>query len=60
MLAREGRERSAFIGFEDQTVSTFYIRIDDRQLSIGSGSDGNNFDRYERRAIIEKSGALYR
>ncbi len=52
-LSREGRERSAFVGFEDQTVISFYIRIDDRDFGDGRG-------RYDRRAIIEKVGTTYR
>ena len=55
-LSRESRERSAFVGYEDQTVTFSYIHIDDRQLSSG----GHNRDRYERRAVIDRFGTSYR
>ena len=54
MLAREDRQPGAFVGYQEQTVTSFYIRIDDRQ----TGNRHN--DRYERRAIIEQVGATYR
>ena len=31
MLAREDRQPGAFVGYQEQTVTSFYIRIDDRQ-----------------------------
>ena len=52
-LARAGRERSAFVGFDQLSTSYIYVRTDDRW-----SADGN--DRYERRAIIEKVGASTR
>lgn len=52
-LAREGRERTAFVAYEDQTSTFSYIRIDDRQT-------GDGRERYERRAIIERFGSSTR
>ncbi|MBC8106036.1 MAG: hypothetical protein H7Z14_05560 [Anaerolineae bacterium] len=52
-LAREGRERSAFVAYEDQTTTFSYIHIDDRQTG-GTGA------RYERRAIIDRFGSSTR
>jgi hypothetical protein len=55
-LSRESRERSAFVGYEDQTVTFSYIHIDDRQVSQG----GHGRDRYERRSLIDRFGTSYR
>jgi len=52
-LAREGRERAAFVGYEDRTTTFSYIRIDDRQT-------GDSRERYDRRAIIERFGSSSR
>ena len=52
-LAREGREPSAFVAYEDQTTTFSYIRIDDRQT-------GDDRERYERRAVIERFGSSTR
>jgi hypothetical protein len=52
-LAREGRERSAFVAYEDQTTTFSYLRIDDRQT-------GDSRERYDRRAIIERFGSSTR
>jgi hypothetical protein len=63
-LAREPRERAAFVAFEDQAVTFYYIHIDDRQVSDGGGRNwrhgGGGLGRYERRALIDKFGATYR
>jgi hypothetical protein len=53
-LAREDRQAGAFVGYQEQTITSFYIRIDDRQTG------DHDRDRYERRAIIEQVGATYR
>lgn len=53
VLAREGREPSVFIGFDEISATAFYIRTDDRQSDQIS-------DRYQRRAVIEKVGVTYR
>jgi hypothetical protein len=69
-FSRDLREPSAFIGFEEGVSESYYVRTDDRQVfggwvyprSRGSSSwgySGSN-DRYERRAIIEKTGLLRR
>jgi len=52
-LAREGRERSAFVAYENQTTTFSYIHIDDQQTG-GTGA------RYERRAIIDRFGSSTR
>ncbi len=52
-LSREPREASAFVGYDEQTITSFYVRTDDHQY-------GNGHDRYDRWAIIERSGASYR
>ena len=67
-LARDERQPSAFMGYPEGVTEFFYLRWDDRQIGgEGSGSgfhnSGSGFgsgDRYERRAISEKVGVLYR
>lgn len=58
-LAREGREPEAFVGYAEGVAEYFYLRWDDRQSNWGAGRHGGD-DRYERRAISEKVGVLYR
>ena len=55
-LAREDRQAGAFVGYQEQTVTSFWIQIDDRQ----GGSGNPRCDRYERRAFIVQTGATYR
>lgn len=52
-LPRDERQPQVFIGFEELSYTTFYIRTDDRQTD-------DYTDRYQRRAIIEQSGVRYR
>ncbi|MGH7178718.1 MAG: hypothetical protein ACREJC_15175 [Tepidisphaeraceae bacterium] len=52
-LSREGRQAGAFIGYQDQIATYFYIRTDDNQFGGGTG-------RYQRQAISVKVGASYR
>jgi hypothetical protein len=68
-LSRDDRQRSAFVGYPEGVMEFFYVRWDDRQLggwgsgsgsSSGGGSGSNSGDRYERRAISEKVGVLFR
>ena len=54
-LARDGRETSAYVGFDQVITTHFYLRNDDRQVIQGYGSD-----RYERRAISERFGVSHR
>jgi hypothetical protein len=54
VLAREDRQAGAFVGYQEQTVTSFWIQIDDRQTG------DPRCDRYERRAIIVQTGATYR
>ena len=58
MLARDGRGPEAFVGYPEGVAEYFYVRWDDRQSNWGRGRHGG--DRYERRAISEKVGVLYR
>ena len=64
-LSREAREPRVAVGFEGPVIERFYIRMDDRQISNGlwggrSGGGGGVYDRYERRAITERTGVRYR
>jgi hypothetical protein len=67
-LSRDDRQPAAFMGYPESVAEFFYVRWDDRQAG-GNGSSGFGFrggggsgwgDRYERRAISEKVGVLYR
>ena len=58
MLARDGRQPEAFVGYAQGEREYFYLRWDDRQSNWGRGRHGG--DRYERRAISERVGVLYR
>jgi len=58
-LSRDGRQPEAFVGYTEGVTEFFYLRWDDRQANWGSGHHGGD-DRYERRAVSEKFGALYR
>jgi hypothetical protein len=67
-LSRDLRQPSAFVGYPEGVAEFFYVRWDDRQAggdgwgsggSWGSSGSGSR-DRYERRAISEKVGVLYR
>ena len=51
-LSREGRERSAFVAYEEQTTTFSYVQLDDRQHA----SDGS----WLRRAIIDRFGTSRR
>ena len=67
-LSRVDRQPGVSVGYEDLTTETFYIRMDDRQSFNGSsggsrgghGRGSGSFDRYERRAITERTGVRYR
>jgi hypothetical protein len=52
-LSREPRERGAFMGFEEQTASFYYLQVDDHQ-----GSSGR--DRYDRHDYVDRVGVTYR
>jgi hypothetical protein len=54
-LVREGRERTAFVGYDSIITTFFYLRTDDR-IRLGEGQT----DRYERRAISERFGVSER
>jgi hypothetical protein len=53
VLARGPREPSVFIGFDEISATSFYIRTEDRQADDMS-------DRYMRRSVIERVGVTYR
>ena len=55
-LSRSDRQPSAFVGYPEMVSEHFYLRWDDRQTNDGF----HERDRYERRAISEKTGVLYR
>ena len=67
-LSRDLRRPGAFVGYPESVVEFFYVRWDDSQVGgdgstwSGSGHGGSSgfHDRYERRAISEKTGVLYR
>jgi hypothetical protein len=59
-LARDGRAQEAFVGYAEGVTEYFYLRWEDRQAAYGSGHHGGRDDYYERRAVSEKMGALYR
>jgi hypothetical protein len=54
-LSRDGREPSAYVGYDEVITTYFYLRNDDRQIIRGEGAG-----RYERRAISERFGVSYR
>ena len=54
VLARDFRERNAYVGY-DQTIATFsYVRTDDRQRLF------DKFNDFERRAVSRRSTVSYR
>jgi hypothetical protein len=57
-LARDDRQPQAFLGYPEGEAEYFYLRWDDRQSNWGHGGRGD--DRYERRAVSERVGVLYR
>jgi hypothetical protein len=59
-LARDDRQPQAFVGYAEGEAEYFYLRWDDRQSNWGSGHHGGGDDRYERRAVSERVGVLYR
>jgi hypothetical protein len=60
-LPRDERAMSAFVSFDGPITTFFWIHTDDCQRSDWGGNclDGVG-DRYERRAVIDKSGVTYR
>ena len=59
-LARDDRQPQAFMGYPEGVAEYFYLRWDDRQSNWGHGHHGGNNDRYERRAVSERVGVMYR
>jgi len=62
-LSRDGRQASAFGGFDDATTTYYFLRSDnwysDFSGGFGRGSSGNP-DNYQRRATSETYGVSYR
>ena len=54
-LSREPRERTAFLGFNEDSTTFTHVRVYDRQ-TVGDRHD----DLYERRAISERFGTSSR
>jgi hypothetical protein len=52
-LSRSTRGAAAFAGFEDSTVTYFYVRTDDRQTT-------DNSERFARDGFSAKVGAIRR
>ncbi len=52
-LSRDARQPAAVVGYDEVTVTSFYLRTDDR-LSDDFG------DNYDRRAFSVRSGVSYR
>lgn len=70
-LDRTSRQRSAFLGYDEGSVETYRITIDDRQgygsgwgwggRGWGCGTSGCGWnDRYERQVYSERSGSFRR
>ena len=71
-LSRADRQPSAFFGYEEGSIEYYRLTVDDRQLGYGGGGYGGYgrgrgggggwgwYDRYERRAVSEKVGAIRR
>ena len=68
-LCREDRAPSAFVSFEEPSITTYWIHTDDWQQSHWGGDWGSGWggdwgsgahDSFERRAIIDKTGVTYR
>ena len=65
-LNRAEREPRVAVGFEGPSVERYYIRTDDRQVTDGlrgggtSSGGGGVYDRFERRAVTERTGVRYR
>jgi len=53
-LSRDGRQASAYVGYDQVITTYFYLHYDDRQV-IQDGPE-----RYERRAISHRFGVSYR
>ncbi len=61
-LSRDLRGPSAFVGFDGPITTFFWIHTDDFQDSDwgGGGLNSPSNDRFQRRAIIDKTGVTYR
>lgn len=73
-LDRAGRKPGAFFGYDDGSIEYYRVTVDDRQVFDGTpryhargwgtgnwqGSGSGWYDRYERRAVSERVGAIRR
>jgi hypothetical protein len=60
-LSRDGREPTAFEGFDEGSTTYYYLRTDDwySDFSRGLGGKGGSPDNYQRRAVSETYGISY-
>ena len=60
-LSRDGREPTAFEGFDEGATTYYYLRTDDiySDFAGGGGRRGGNLDNYNRRAVSETYGISY-
>jgi hypothetical protein len=61
-LSRDGREQTAFEGFDEGSTTYYYLRTDDyySDFAGGWGRHGGNRDYYQRDAVSQTSGVTYR
>ena len=69
-LRRADRQPRVAIGYDGPITERYYIRTDDRQVidgvrgssgrGQGGGGGGGVYDRFERRAVTERTGVRYR
>ena len=55
-LARDPRQASAVVGFDQLTTTYFYLQTDDKQRF----DNFNTGDRFERRAVSQRFGVSFR
>jgi hypothetical protein len=55
-LARDPRQASAVVGFDQLTTTFFYLQTDDKQRF----DNFNTGDRFERRAVSQRFGVSFR
>ena len=60
-LSRDGREPTAFEGFDEGATTYYFLRSDDiySDFAGGWGARGGNPDNYQRRAVSETYGISY-
>ncbi len=58
-LSREDRGPAAFAGFEDESTTFFYLRVDDWFSDNLHGSSLPSRDQYQRRSVSETYGTSH-